>query len=255
MKKKIILHIFTLIFASAIHSQVSVGVNTNQPLGVFHIDSKGNSHDGTTGNTVDDILIDNQGYMGIGLINPQYKLDIKVQSGTNGLRIVDGLQKKSKVIVSDAQGYGHWSDLGSMPIVKGVLGTGVDFDINNDLDPGIANKWVSTGSYIDLPPGRWFVMVIMLLSAENITGGVWVVSSFFPQTDIEGSPFISGPIEFPNDIRAALLNGVVLINNQTNATKRYAYILRRPTGPTGTLKSFGGTTWGENNIIALKVGE
>ncbi|PXV69131.1 hypothetical protein CLV62_101400 [Dysgonomonas alginatilytica] len=102
--KKCILLIFSLLFAGLCTSQV--GINTENPKGVFHIDSKGDS--GVSGtNSVDDVIVDSQGSMGIGTLTPQAKLDIN-----GNLRIADApVVANASVLVRDG--------------VTGIVGTAV----------------------------------------------------------------------------------------------------------------------------------
>ena len=109
-----------------------------------------------------------------------------------------------------------------------------------------------TGSYIDLPPGKWMVNVVMLISPSNIAN-TWVKTSFSdsatpftPSPDIIGSFLISGKA-----INAyGEVTGFVIINNLSNSTKRYHYHVN---STESYLNSFGGSNWGENQIFAIPV--
>ncbi|MEN9918584.1 MAG: hypothetical protein RL662_1020 [Bacteroidota bacterium] len=63
--------------------KAQVGINTTNPQGIFHIDTKGDT-DNLGNNSIDDIVINATGNMGIGTLTPQDKVDVK---GT--LRIAD----------------------------------------------------------------------------------------------------------------------------------------------------------------------
>ncbi|PXV69130.1 hypothetical protein CLV62_101399 [Dysgonomonas alginatilytica] len=80
MKKSILL-IISLLLAELSISQV--GINTEDPKGVFHIDAKGDT--GAQGvKFSDDIVVNTEGKMGIGTLTPQARLDIN-----GNLRIAD----------------------------------------------------------------------------------------------------------------------------------------------------------------------
>lgn len=92
--KKCFLLIFSLLSAGLCTSQV--GVNTENPRGVFHIDAKANT--GVAGiNISDDVIVDSEGKMSIGTLTPQAKLDIN-----GNLRIGDApVIANSSVLVRD----------------------------------------------------------------------------------------------------------------------------------------------------------
>lgn len=91
---KIFLLIFSLLFAELCISQV--GINTEAPKGVFHIDSRGDTS--TQGaNSLDDIVIDSEGNIAIGGTSAQAKVDIN-----GNLRIGDApVIANSSVLVRD----------------------------------------------------------------------------------------------------------------------------------------------------------
>jgi hypothetical protein len=90
-----------LILFVSVQTYAQVGINTKNPLGVFHIDPKGNTN-GTIG-IDDDIIVDNNGNLGIGTTTPKAKVDIM-----GGIIVKDGTQAKDKVLTSDANGKASW---------------------------------------------------------------------------------------------------------------------------------------------------
>ena len=129
--------------------------------------------------------------------------------------------------------------------VTGVLHpTGISLTSN-----GVFNN---TGSYIDLPPGKWMVNIVMILVGN---ANSWVRSSFSDNattlvqtTDIVGSPLASGN-SGPGALGEAV--GFIIINNSTNAVKRYYYTANCDAG--GAVNPFGGAANGENQIFAIPV--
>lgn len=103
---------FSLIFIllSVSISFAQIGINTTNPVGVFHVDSAGDTDSAASVNTSDDVEVDKYGNMGIGVMNPQTKLDIR--STTPGaIRIADTSEGAGKVLVSDSNGVGTWKNL------------------------------------------------------------------------------------------------------------------------------------------------
>lgn len=136
-----------------------VGLNTPNPRGMFHLDGKKNNE--TSGpvsiaNQADDVVMTSDGYIGIGNNSPATSLDIKT-SGTlatpvSGIKITDGAQNENYVLTSDTNGNGLWKPV-RLTVVRGTNGTGIDIPFT------ATNTFSYTGSYIDLPPGKWLVTV------------------------------------------------------------------------------------------------
>lgn len=101
---------FLFVFFSSVLLSINsqnVGINTISPQKLFHIDGKKN----TIGvvDVSDDVVIDGNGNVGVGNINPQAKLDItKRTSTTSGFRLEDGTAQASYILTSDNDGYGTW---------------------------------------------------------------------------------------------------------------------------------------------------
>jgi len=115
-------------------------------------------------------------------------------------------------------------------------------------------------SYIDLPPGKWIVYSVQLLSPTTLstTGSIWVRTTLSDNStcigsssDIIGSVLISGLL--PHDARYNLLNGQIFINNTSGSVKRYYYCgCKEPyNGYNANLVNFSTTSWGENQLYAL----
>jgi hypothetical protein len=197
------------------------------------------------------------GNVGVGTNAPSRLLHIN--SATNGaIRIVDGTQGLGKVLTSDATGVGTWQDV-SINNVIGTLGPGVNI-------PHTTTNFLQTGSYIDLPAGKFAVSVTMLLSPVTITPNnstLWLRSTFSDSNapnptfspDIVGvSRYCSGLA--PGTTIYAPLSGTIIINNTSGATKRYYYVAGSVDSwnlTATTLSLFGGNNWNENTIIAYRI--
>lgn len=91
------------IFCSIAYSQV--GINTNDPKGVFHIDAKGNNGINQP-NSTDDLIFTKEGNLGIGTITPQNKLQI-IGDGTNhpvNVQNIQPLTNQSDLLYIDNDG-------------------------------------------------------------------------------------------------------------------------------------------------------
>lgn len=289
MNKNIIISI-GLLLSGFSYSQV--GINTANPQGIFNID--GGKDNPTTGSAhsnaqqLNDFTVTAAGNVGIGKIAPSTKLHITT-GGTattpnpSGFRLEDGNQNTNFVLTSDTNGVGTWKPVAATRIV-GTLGAGVDVPL---VTTGAVYR--KTGSYIDLPSGKWEVRVTMLMpvggvESDPLPGGgtmtvndwVWLRTTFSTvnaativgtqiSSDIEGASLVSnifvGPKSVPDEPKFMMMNGSVIINNTSTASKRYYYYAGRTDSyeyTTGRGKAtkfylFGGSNWAENSIIALKV--
>jgi hypothetical protein len=147
---KNILYLFTLI---SITSNAQVGVNTSAPQGVFHVNSNTTS-DPNNNNKTDDVIISNTGNVGIGLINPAAKLDIKTTGTTAapvpGIKIVDGNQADGRVLHSDANGLATWEDIvlfNKAPIV-GTFSWAADTNLGNNNFNSISSISLTPGTHM-----------------------------------------------------------------------------------------------------------
>lgn len=265
------------IFLLTVQTIAQVGINTYNPqnggmVGVLHIDGLGNNNASgipASAQTSDDVLINSLGKMSIGHVSPTHMLHIKTNgtpgSSVSGIKIEDGSQSTTKLLISDENGFGKWAYVGEITIVKGLLNSAGVSPLINTL--GTAEVYFYTGSYIELPPGRWMVMVSMILSvsggASNIAERVWIRSTFCdtPAALASSADFVPLNGRWVSGLAYStspnLMNGFLIINNSTTASKRYYYSL----GYTGTnatpaaarLVSFGSSVHRQSYILALKM--
>jgi hypothetical protein len=139
-------------------------------------------------------------------------------------------------------------------MMQGVLYAG-----NQDLTSN-CHRYQYLNSYIDLPPGRWIVHSVQILSPTSIStqGAIWVRTMLSDNTtcnsyssDIVGSFLISGLL--PNQTWYSLLIGQVIINNTSGGVKRYYYCGCKEShfGYNAGLLNFSTTNWGESQLYAL----
>lgn len=113
---KILYTLIFLLFSNICAAQI--GINTENPKALIHIDGASTpaTTNPSTGNisaiqAADDVVITNQGNVGIGTINPSTKLDIVSQTVGGAIKIVDTTQGAGKMLVSDANGVGTWESV------------------------------------------------------------------------------------------------------------------------------------------------
>lgn len=270
------------LLASCAISYGQVGVNTNNPQGVFNVDAKKNNP--TSGSSFseeeqgDDFVITNSGQVGIGTINPSQKLEIHTggtqASPVTGFKLVDGNQFNSLVLTSDSDGVGTWKPV-SLTTVMGVIPSGPgagDYAFQSNA------TWQSTHSSIKLPQGTWKVEVTELLrynGSVNLDAAdyMWVRFTFadsdatFPNDDgltkdlVGSTKFISGNILGPSTgaQKYGLAQGSVIIKNTSAVAKTYYLLVGSSTSsvtdPKKTISTVGSSSWGENIITAFPISQ
>ena len=96
--------------AAAQTQPASVGIQTENPQGVLHIDGGA-----TAAQPSDDVVIDASGRLGAGVLAPAAKVDSRAAAPGGALRIQDGTQGNEKVLTSDADGAAAWAPQLKMP--------------------------------------------------------------------------------------------------------------------------------------------
>lgn len=231
MRKLYVTLLFSLfcIFVSA-----QVGINTQNPIGIFHVDSKSDTNG--SNNTTDDVVINSAGNVGVGTTTPQEKLDV------NGkIRIKDGTEGNGKVLISDAAGKGSWQKVGqngktSLWTLTNTTGlhfpasdnptrlTGVsEIDPDNEIGLVLAS---STANQITVPAGLYFIIVehdltqiseygdFQIRTADNLT----VIYTIYYKEKLSGGSFI---YNFTGDTTIRVMAGYRNINSTPGFT-RYA---------------------------------
>lgn len=181
MKKNILLLVG--IFSLGV-MQAQVGVNTNSPQGVFHIDGQGDTNGNT--NISDDVVISTTGNIGVGTNAPATKLDIRASTKSGGLRLQDGSQGADKVLFSDANGNASWANL-SPKTTSGVM---------SSTDIPLVSAYKYLGMYISVPPGKSQVfaggMVTNADSFGYVTTSLSMSTTSLTRTGISVYPQLAG---------------------------------------------------------------
>lgn len=190
-------------------------------------------------NTVYDLLVD-----GYGTETVDGFLGIRLPPKGGSVRVV----KKGSA----------WYSLGRAMLprtIAGVKGAGYTGAANATA----ANK--ATGTYIDLPPGRWIVYLSCLLTGTVGAGSYSWVRFYLSDTstggntpDSEGANLAAGVKVYPAPYDTAKQE--IVVNNQGTTTKRY-YVVLGAADPwdsaTNTFSTIWGSSWSENNIYAMKL--
>lgn len=172
------LKITIFVFASIISITLTqlyaqVGVNIKNPQGVFHLDGKGDTNGST--NTLDDVVVLNNGNVGIGTVNPSVKLEINTGgTSTNvikGFKLVDGSQGDKKVLTSDADGLAYWNTLSFSSFTR-LAGTS---STHNYL-PSISNL-INTGYSITFPEAGTYLVTLgcMIIDSQPLANKKYII--------------------------------------------------------------------------------
>ena len=261
MKKKILL-LMVVFSLGIVHAQV--GINTQTPLGIFHIDPKEDTSGGIT-NTSDDIIVTATGNVGIGTISPDARMHIKTDNDTPAFKLQDGNEKSASVLISDESGNATWGR-GLIGSVIGKLGVGATMYLPDYKLTGLPYIVKDTGSYIDLPPGRWLVYVTFQLppldaSKHDSTPAYWIRSTFYDSPALVSLPGFSSDIEDGSQISGSgwydtpgIVSGFTILKNTGVKKKYYLYI-----GLVSFYKAapytitIGGNGHPENSIVAIQL--
>lgn len=171
--------ISTLLFANFCMAQV--GINTQNPQGIFNIDGEkdnptiGSGH--TQSQQLNDFVVTKSGNVGIGIINPSKKLEIHTE-GTNtspvaGFKLLDGTQNLGYTLTSDSNGVGTWQPIKIEYKSLSPIGHGSFILPSNTILP----KY--TGVSISIPPGKWIIDFVIPIRTNADT--TYKYGSQFPR--------------------------------------------------------------------------
>lgn len=197
---KIYLTICILLLATGIgisQKKGGIGINTENPQAIFHIDAKKDTGDiPNPVNTSDDVVfttIDSiYGMVGIGKINPDVSLDIN-----GNIRLEDGHETNANILVSiDSLGNAKWIEP-SRPLIKnGQIGDNIHLDESaTDL----------TEQPLILSQGRWLILSKFVIkptvfpSGKRPINNVWIylknVTEYPQITDTIYNTVLGVPVE------------------------------------------------------------
>ncbi|PXV69020.1 hypothetical protein CLV62_101287 [Dysgonomonas alginatilytica] len=107
MKQIVLTFLFTLSLGQVLPQ---IGINTENPSAMFHIDgAMDNLASPTAAQILNDVVVTSAGNIGVGTVTPSVRLEI-VKGASSPLRIVDGSTMTAKVLESDANGVAGWTE-------------------------------------------------------------------------------------------------------------------------------------------------
>ena len=201
--KNIYLTIYILLLATGIgiSQEKGIGINTENPQAIFHIDAKKDNGDiPNPVNTSDDVVFTTEdnipyyGKVGVGKINPDVSLDIN-----GNIRLEDGHETNANILVStDSLGNAKWV-VPSRPLIKiGQIGD----NIYLPLDESAIDL---TEQPLILSQGRWLILSKFVIkptvfpSGKRPINNVWIylknVTEYPQITDTIYNTVLGVPVE------------------------------------------------------------
>jgi hypothetical protein len=194
----------TLSAAAQTLPEEAVGINTENPRGVLHIDAASTpatvnpSTGPVTGDqAADDVLIDASGRLGAGVAAPAAKVDLQAATPGAALRIADGTEGEGKALVSDASGAGRWIEISASVLWYAALYSGTT-----------SSTAVIAGIYPYAPYSANTLISSTNQGSVNPTAGTITVPSK-GKYRITVSAHSMGPVNFYWAISALLVNNTL----------------------------------------------
>lgn len=120
-----------LLFLSPLIGYSQVGINTNTPLGVFHVDPKKNSASNNSDLLKDDVIIDNEGKLGLGNSQPISRVDLRTNENNERIIAIGNTNQSASIAGKGAIKYTNstlqysngtnWINLATAPQIKTVV--------------------------------------------------------------------------------------------------------------------------------------
>lgn len=234
---KIIQYIILLFCFATFTAKSQVAINTKSPLGNFHIDAAGdNAATPTAAQLINDVIINNNGYVGIGT-SPSRALHLKSTVAGKAFRLEDGNEFQDKILMTDGNGIATWKTLSSGGRLinltlhhSGFAFTGATqiFEAESNADVSyqstIKNTTYTTRS-LTLPKGNY--MIFLTAIAEDLTlqpyfsvqiigaytsGGTVLSSVYRGEPSLSANDFFSFTDEVRLSIRIRLFNAANNVN-------------------------------------------
>jgi hypothetical protein len=266
------------------------GTSTDMPGRITFWTTPDNS-----GTPIERMRITNNGNVGIGTSSPNTSAILHVSSTNKGVMLpkvsLTGATDNITVPVSSpgddgmflyntasagtgtnaiTPGYYYWQNSRWTKVQTSGY-SGAVFGVLNPTTPNHLTtsppSWQYTGSYIDLPPGKWVVFIYLLMSPNDAGVNQWPTGTtsaaiwsrntlsnnniaFSASPDIMGSPYASGSLVFPSNF--GMVGGSIFVYNSSGSTKRY-YLWGNINqyNTTASLFNFASIGWGENQFFAI----
>ncbi|WP_128755676.1 hypothetical protein [Leeuwenhoekiella palythoae] len=168
---------------------------------------------GTT-NQAEVVTIDNQGYMGVGVSDPQARLDI-----SGNVKIVDGTQGNGRVLTSDANGNAGWqTPPSSQAMLRNNIiytSSGSDFLINysNELFSAIPGASYN-GTTLTLPQGIYEIESNIFLTDNGMVEWNMRVNGSVSSQSIGG---LAAPVTYSANVSPHKQEAIIRVSDTTAA--------------------------------------
>ncbi|MEK6510100.1 hypothetical protein [Myroides sp. C4067] len=236
MKKRILLNTIIL-FTLTIYGQV--GINTPNPLGIFHIDGKKDNPLIGTPNTItqqNDVIITENGDLAIGIIIPTNKLTINNEGKTDtGIQLSTGASH-GNILISDQEGNATWAAasnpitiLNTLPGQISVYGTRHSWEFYNQFTEyydeikqifGNEFGWDNINKLYKIPKNGIYRITLNIVCGTSEAKQNWriavVKNNYTPSTgeqhfSMNTMPFVS-PIPDKKESQNSTITGIVMLN-------------------------------------------
>lgn len=234
--KQISVYILMVMMILPLSSQV-VTVNTKNPASntIWHLDGAGdNATQITDVQALNDLVITQEGKLGVGNITPSVQVDVKARA-VPAFKLEDGWQADQRVLTSDAYGHGRWQPFGASYVQVISVDPQTSFTIAD-----ITGKYLYSNISFSLPPGLWMIEPNILIfrntgvagtNATSFAKRAWIKSIISDSNTvgtITGDVLPGGPqlvCSFLYAVGAGynMMNGFFFINNRSGAPKTYYY--------------------------------
>lgn len=196
IKKKFIQTTSLLLMYVATGTYAQVGINTEFPMGMLHIDGqRDNETNPSDIQQENDFIIDYDGNVGIGTVTPTEKLEVNASR----IAVRDNSEGQGKVLVSDANGLGTWTTVSDngRTVIWEVAGkrtltgnydilTGSAVSLTGDEELLLSGGFRKSTSYgtttLIVPQGLYLILVSMQAVKEREYGKLQIWKGENPST-------------------------------------------------------------------------
>lgn len=246
--------LFFCLLSTIAYSQV--GINTDYPTGSLLIDG-GKDNTSTAPSSAsqsNDVKVDNNGFLGIGINSPTTYIDIKSQPNM-GFRLKDGTEGDYYRLKTNSLGNATWKKRASVIVsVNDVTFSGQIF----------TNTINYVGRYLILKPGKWLIRTNLTLAtnSEATPSDGFYAKFAWAEKNSDNTYFLTPDATFGviigglYNLKYGLAKGSTIIENTSSSSKTY-YLVTNGAELAGNgtynpnAKWFGLGGWGETSIMAF----
>ncbi|MBD8349463.1 MULTISPECIES: hypothetical protein [unclassified Dysgonomonas] len=234
-----------------------VGINTKTPNRLIHIDAQGNNTASVSDFSPlvsDDVIIDNTGNIGIGVLSPTAKIHIDSKENgvaIPGFKLVDGTQKAGRALMSDKDGFATWRpiDFSGYTVVDYQR---VRSEFTNTQTTGTIVQY--SNLYIDFPgPGNYLVSIGIKVEVYRNGSGTETIQGFLQPTNVPTDwgvkRFVGAYPVIASNTSGPLQNRIILTQQiQIPEGSTRAYLMLTFWNMQYTATGYIYTTWGNTDV-------